>query len=238
VTIIYDAIIFDLDGTIVSEHGGVAESRAAVANLIRNHGYNISNERYANAAQRVIDNALANNRGSWPRNLTGTDAIRRALYAINIPTDLAPYCAEVYKHERVANLELISGALEILESLREKIPLGLITNGDSLDQRKKLNRFSLDRYFSPILISGDLAIEKPNPAIFRLALDIFNVPAGKSVYIGNSFVNDIEGAAAVGINTIWLNEKQDPSPVDAKYFPTTTIHSLLDLEPLLGVGSN
>jgi HAD superfamily hydrolase (TIGR01549 family) len=135
----------------------------------------------------------------------------------------------------MANLALLPDAIEILDLVRAHSPLGLVTNGDSAEQREKLRRCALMDYFDPLVISDDLGISKPEPAIFQQALDALGVSAHRTVYIGNSFANDVEGGAGVGIDTIWLNERGDGPPANAKYLPTATISALRELPPLLGL---
>ena len=233
----YGAVLFDLDGTLISEREGVERSRAAVASLIRDHGHDVSDAQYSSAAQQAIDDALAANHGSWPATFSRQEAIRRALIANDVPADLALPCEQVYKRERMANLALLPDALEILDLVQGHGPLGLVTNGDSAEQREKLRRCALMEYFDPLVISDDLGIAKPEPAIFQQALDALEIPARRAVYIGNSFANDVEGGAAVGLETIWLDERGDGPPANAKYLPTATISALRELPPLLGLAN-
>ncbi len=229
----YDAVLFDLDGTLVSERAGVERARACVAALVRENGHNVSDAQYSQAAQNAIDEALAANHGSWPATFSRQEAIRRALVAVNVPTKLALPCEQVYKRERLANLELLPNALEILDPLRQRGPLGLITNGNSDEQRDKIRRCALADYFDPVVISDDLGITKPHPAIFERALAAIGVTAQRAVYIGNSFANDVEGGAAVGLDTIWLDERGAGPPANARHSPTAIIGALRELRPLL-----
>ena len=230
----YDAVLFDLDGTLVSEREGVERSRAAVAALIRGHGHDVSDAQYSRAAQQAIDDALAANHGSWPATFSRQEAIRRALIANDVPADLAPPCEHVYKRERMANLALLPDARAVLDLAQARGPLGLITNGDSAEQREKLRRCALTEYFDPLVISDDLGVSKPEPAIFAQALNALGIPAQRAVYIGNSYANDVEGGAAVGLNTIWLNERGSAPPANATHLPTAIIRALRELPPLLG----
>ncbi len=87
------------------------------------------------------------------------------------------------------------------------------------------------------VVSGEVGVRKPEPAIFELAIDAIGVPADRSVYIGNSFANDVEGAAAVGLDTVWLDERANGPPSNAKYQPNATIQTLRELRPILGLES-
>jgi putative hydrolase of the HAD superfamily len=69
-------------------------------------------------------------------------------------------------------------------------------------------------------------VTKPDPAIFRHALERIGATAREAVMIGDSWTNDVVGASAVGIRAIWLNRSGHPCP-DA-----TRAHELSTFEPI------
>ena len=110
----------------------------------------------------------------------------------------------------------------------------MITNGASSEQRLKITTVGLDRFFPEPLISDEVGVQKPDPAIFEQALTTLEVLASDAVYIGNSFVNDVEGAAAVGMDTIWLDHHGSGPPPEAATTPTLTTASLRAVQEFLG----
>ena len=103
---------------------------------------------------------------------------------------------------------LFPDARGILENLRQhKIKTGLISNGDTSNQRWKLNREKLTDYFNPIIISGEVGVSKPDLRIFEIALERAEAEKESSWYIGDSLVHDIEPAVKFGMNVIYLNRK-------------------------------
>ncbi|WP_027728579.1 HAD family hydrolase [Treponema sp. C6A8] len=103
---------------------------------------------------------------------------------------------------------LFPDALDLLEKLKEnKIPIGLISNGDTSNQRWKLDKENLTQYFDPIIISGEVGVSKPELRIFEIALNKASAQKESSWYIGDSPVHDIEPALKLGLNVIYLNRK-------------------------------
>lgn len=85
-----------------------------------------------------------------------------------------------------------------------KLRLALISNGGAT-QRKKLAAAQLsESLFASVQISGELGVAKPDPAIFRAALQALGVAPEQAVMIGDSPREDIGGAAALRIRTCWI----------------------------------
>ncbi len=111
--------------------------------------------------------------------------------------------------------DLFADSVPLLDRLKEAgIPLGLITNGDSENQHKKLAKTKLDRFFDPILISAEVGVSKPEPGIFDRARELSgSLPPDQLWYIGDSPVHDIEPARKLGWNVIYLNRvRTAPQP--------------------------
>jgi putative hydrolase of the HAD superfamily len=98
-------------------------------------------------------------------------------------------------------------ARAVLDGLRPHHRLGMITNGAPDLQRLKLAGTGLADYFDPVVVSGDLGIGKPEPAIFAHALERAGVHAGDAVMIGDSWERDIQGALGAGLRAVWINPR-------------------------------
>ena len=72
--------------------------------------------------------------------------------------------------------------------------------------------------FNAVAISGELGVAKPDPAIFRFALDKLGIGAANTWHVGDSLASAVAGAKAAGLTAVWLNRggltrlPQDPSP--------------------------
>ncbi len=100
---------------------------------------------------------------------------------------------------------LLPNTIEILEYLRPKYRLHIITNGFEEIQEKKMRNSNIRDYFDQIINSEMAGVKKPNPLIFELALNRAKVAPEKSLMIGDSLEADILGAQAVGIRAIHFN---------------------------------
>ncbi|WNS44946.1 HAD-IA family hydrolase [Paenibacillus sp. MMS20-IR301] len=124
-------------------------------------------------------------------------------------------------------------ALEILEYCRDRgYLLGLVTNGGKDIQNGKIDLLGLRGYFDTIVISGEVGISKPDPDIYKLALKRLGTTAEATLFIGDHPVNDIWGAAAAGMDTIWLkrNHALDES---LNVQPAATISELDELKNII-----
>ncbi len=98
------------------------------------------------------------------------------------------------------------GAAEVLQSLGKQYKLGIITNGPSFGQRKKLDQSGLRNYFAEeaIIVSGDFGYKKPDLRLFQVAMERLGVQPEESVYVGDIFRNDVYGAIQAGMHAIWI----------------------------------
>lgn len=94
------------------------------------------------------------------------------------------------------------------------VPMGIISNGTSEGQGRKVRTLGLTRWFAPehIIISGEVGLRKPDPAIFQLAAERLGVRPQECWYVGDTFGNDIVPAAEAGWHAVWLNRRGHAVP--------------------------
>ncbi|GMN07599.1 YjjG family noncanonical pyrimidine nucleotidase [Croceitalea sp. MTPC5] len=102
------------------------------------------------------------------------------------------------------------GTFEILDYLRDNYRLHIITNGFEEVQEKKMIQSNIRHYFDVIVNSEMAGVKKPNPKIFKMALNQARVSPDKALMIGDSLEADILGAKNVGIHVIHFNSHQEP----------------------------
>ena len=121
------------------------------------------------------------------------------------PDDAA---AEVAAHWERASPEAVvarRGLGEMLAGLsRQGLTLGVVTNGPSDGQRRKLARLETADAWDAIVISEEVGFEKPDPRIFEAALRQLGAPAAATWFVGDHPENDIAGAEACGLTAFWI----------------------------------
>ncbi|OHT44706.1 YjjG family noncanonical pyrimidine nucleotidase [Flavobacterium tructae] len=126
------------------------------------------------------------------------------------------------------NNHLFEGAIEVLEYLKPKYKLHIITNGFANVQDKKINNAALSGYFETITNSELAGVKKPNSIIFDYALSAAKASKENSVMIGDCLDADVNGALNAGLDAIFFNEKRIEAPQNIKQ-----VNHLLELKKYL-----
>ena len=99
---------------------------------------------------------------------------------------------------------LMPDAEKVVKYLAAKYPLTILSNGFKEVQYYKFEHSGLAKYFTHTIISEEVGINKPQPEIFRIALDRNGITADQALMIGDSYSSDISGAQAAGIDQLWV----------------------------------
>jgi HAD superfamily hydrolase (TIGR01549 family) len=128
----------------------------------------------------------------------------------------------------------------LLEDLGRTYTLGIVSNyPDAEAIRTSMRTLGLDRYFKKVVVSADVGYVKPHSLPFQTCLDALNVTARQTLYVGDNWLADVQGAKRLGmqmVRTIQYEapERFDPQPGDHE--PDAVIDHLTQLAPLLGRG--
>ena len=126
----------------------------------------------------------------------------------------------------------MEGVFETLDILADRgLKLGIVTNGSSLMQNAKIDKFNLRRYMQTVIISKEVGVRKPEAEIFNLALAEIKSDAHSTVYVGDNPINDMLGAINADITPIWMNKGQSWSI--EQYKPQYIISRLTELLVIL-----
>ncbi|MCG9720828.1 pyrimidine 5'-nucleotidase [Shewanella sp. Isolate7] len=127
---------------------------------------------------------------------------------------------------------LLPGAAELVDALYGKVKMGIITNGFTDLQTVRLQRTGLLHAFSPVVISEEVGVAKPDVAIFEHALSQMAHPPREHVLmVGDNPHSDIQGGLNAGFDTCWLNHASQPTPEGIT--PHYQVTSLSELQYLL-----
>jgi putative hydrolase of the HAD superfamily len=187
----YRAILFDLDDTLYDQRSYWRGRLRLALDVVRVRYTQLDHE-------ALVGRAMAERvyMAQWP------DFLRRQ--GVDDETLIAE-AHEVFRREWFERMALADDAAPTLTALRSRYQLGLITNGPSEIQRRKIEHFRLVDYFDPLIVSGEVGVAKPDPAIFRLALERLGIEPAEALFVGDSPEYDLRGAAAAGVPFVWIN---------------------------------
>lgn len=154
--------------------------------------------------------------------------LKKTFDAINysISDQLIDVIAEQYIDYLADFNYLFDGTFEILDYLKPKYQLHIITNGFEEIQSKKLMNSNIHHYFDKIITSESVGVKKPNPKVFTHALEVANAESVNSLMIGDNIEADIHGALNVGMKAIHCNFNE--KNVENEIF--ISINSLLEIK--------
>lgn len=104
---------------------------------------------------------------------------------------------------------LFPNTVEVLDYLKPKYKMHIITNGFVEVQYKKLRNCGLEKYFERVTTSEEAKASKPKAEIFQVALKSVNAKKIESLMIGDDLQNDILGAKKFGIDQVYFNPEQE-----------------------------
>ncbi|MGS2618217.1 HAD family hydrolase [Micromonospora sp. LZ34] len=238
------AVLFDLDATLL-DYGEAAYRRTVqrvCTSLATRYG-DIDRDRLADiylsvnrARFQAAEGRIARtSHGSADGTSIWREGWHRALLETGCTDDEALTSAvDLYAEDRRRSYRLYDDAIDVLRTIRQRdLPVGIVTNGPAATQREKIAVTGLAEHVQVVIVSGEVGVAKPDPTIFRLALDALGVPAERSWYVGDSLRVDITGARRAGWGkAIWVNRAGVACP-PGSVAPDREIRTLRDLLPVL-----
>ena len=233
-------VFFDLDDTIVAFEAVADDSwnRAIAKNAGRLGA--LAPEAVFRAlrasAREYWSDPDRHRRGRLDLNGARRQIVFAGLSALGVSDPLLVECLSAdYDSIRNAAVHVFPGALEVLQAFRaEGRALALITNGTKASQRAKIDRFDLGRLFDLILVEEEFGVGKPDPAVYRHALQSLALDPASTVMVGDNWAWDIVGAARVGIAPVWVNREKRPRPAGDPVPGVREVRSVAELPALLG----
>ena len=224
--LVYDAIFFDVDDTLLSFSRC---SRQAFADTFA--ALEIPLEESAYACFLEIDRCL------WARQKQGEITVRQVLdrrfgqLAERLGIEPAGDMQAIFQEKLAQTHQTEPGAWEILAYAGKICPLYAASNGIYDMQVQRLRLAGLEPYFQDIFVSDALGAEKPQREFFEQCLRKSGKRRENILWIGDSLEADIAGAAAVGLDTCWYNPRGLPAP-DAP-FPQYIVRKLEECRKLI-----
>jgi HAD superfamily hydrolase (TIGR01662 family) len=196
------AVLFDVDFTLAKPGPLLGPEGYRLAG--ERHGLALDPRRYERARAAAVEDLehhpeLDHDEEIWIRFTE--DIIRGMGGEGQSITSLAVEIVNAWEHS--TNFELYEDAPPVLRELRRHgLKIGLVSN-TSRDLARFIDTFSLD--VDAWVASGLHGKVKPSPSIFRAVLDLLGVPPEEAVMVGDSLVDDIEGARSIGMRAFLLD---------------------------------
>ena len=119
---------------------------------------------------------------------------------------------------------MIPGITDMLDWLTKRALVGVISNGFTKTQYKKLKFSGLDKYITRIIVSEEIGINKPNSRLFDYAVQETGATQ-PLLMVGDNFMADVLGAMKAGWNAIWFNPHNRPGRLSDKELAETGVDS-------------
>jgi putative hydrolase of the HAD superfamily len=190
-------IFFDLGQTLINEWGFINYFDMRFFEMLNGFGARINFRNY----QTIRDNVIRNRK-------IGHGSVRELIIEV-----CKLICQQGYGKIIVEKLEpelkearrnffcLFDDAEQTMNSLLIQYDLGIIAN-QSVDILKILEESKINRFFKVIVISSEVKVRKPDPEIFRLAMNLANTSPEHCIMVGDRLDNDIGPANKLGMKTI------------------------------------
>ena len=194
-------ILFDIDDTLVDHSSAF---RAATLALHQQAGVSAAMDDFfatwAVAHRRHFDRYLV---GELSYAQQGRARIRDAIDpGASDQTADAMFATYIASYEEA--WRLFPDVIPCLDSLREH-QLGVISNGQAHQQRKKLDRTEIADRFGCVVISEECGHAKPAAEIFLRACSAAGVSPQRTIYVGDLYDLDAEAARRAGLVGVWLD---------------------------------
>lgn len=204
----YDAVFFDLDGTLwnnldCSNYILKVVMPDIMARVNEKDSNNVVNAFNAVFLEMLQEYGIYSNRVR-----SRVERFERLFKYYGVDDGpLAQELANKYAAARKLYMRnfLKGDTLQVLQDLLDRdLKLGVITNGVGIIQRQTLEGLGLHEFFEHVVISGLLGYQKPDRRIFEYALKRAQCSPERVLYVGDNPSVDVAGANRVGIRSVWL----------------------------------
>ncbi|MGZ8612770.1 MAG: HAD family hydrolase [Actinomycetota bacterium] len=208
----YEAVFFDARETLVHPHPTFPD---LFATILQREGHDVAVETIRDRIHVVFDRfeRAAETNELWTTTPERSRAFWHDVYGIFLRDlgieDGNGLVDRLYaEFTDLANYRLFEDVPPVLDRLRHAgLELGVVSNFEAwLEQL--LEELGVIGYFDVRVISGVEGMEKPDPRIFRLAMDRAGVRPEGSVYVGDNPEFDVGPAAAVGMLPVLIDRRE------------------------------
>lgn len=213
----YNHYLFDLYGTLVDIHTNEeAEMLWQRMNvLLAMHGVHTTSKKlqelYLSEVTRQEEIARKQ-RGPFAEiDIAAVFETFFTAHSVPIEPQIIEQLTRAFRVMSIEKLKLFPGVPALLQRLHQQGKGAfLVSNAQALFTLPELSALNLTQYFDGIVISSEEGIKKPDPAIYHLTLERYNLEATKTVMVGNDDGADCWGAHHAGLDSMYIFTEQSP----------------------------
>jgi YjjG family noncanonical pyrimidine nucleotidase len=225
-------IFFDLDHTLWDYDRNCEEALNEIYDDFQLQNIGIANEKLFLEAFHKVNNRL------WDcydkREITSEELRHRRFREVFDEFGIADKSICDYLHDAYMIISpnkphLLPGAKAILDYLKPKYSIHIITNGIADIQSMKMKASGIENYFESVTCSQKANARKPEKEIFEYAINMANTTINQSVMIGDNILVDIAGAINANMDFVHYGPQLNFSEQCGKF----TVKHLLELKQFL-----
>lgn len=227
---IYTCVLLDVDNTLLDFD---AAERQALVEMLAEYDipHDIQSCEVYHKLNRELWDAFA--KGKISKAKLFQTRFARFMQALELPDNgKGKEMNDRYEELLATHADLIPGALNALEELGEVATLATVSNGAAAVQQARIKASGVERYMDGIYISEKVGASKPSAKFFEHALKDLGISnRSRVLMVGDDLLADIKGGQNAGVDTCWVNFKNEENTTGIK--PTYEIHSYEELYKLV-----
>ena len=209
------AIIFDLDNTLIDRQRAFREM------LIRKFSSLFKDEELVN--DMVQDVIKWDNNGTVERIVV----FKKWAEKYNVTSITPEQLDKEWSNESGTVAFLYEDVKATLIKLKEKYKLAILTNGNTVSQRRKLNTINIYDLLDYSLVSSEYSTKKPDKQIFEYTAKQLGLETNECIYVGDNYNIDVLGSRNAGMTPIYVSRKGET------HNDVTTIKEIAELLKIL-----
>lgn len=223
-------VYFDLDDTLLdhthAEHFALRDMHASADQPFGDHSFDAVHALYRKINPVVWRKYSA---GEFTKRQAKVGRFSELLDGLGLDTTADEDLAHRYLDTYSDHWKAVEGAFEAFQTISERLPVGILTNGFVEIQQAKLRRFPvLDEVSQVVVISEEVGVLKPDPALFAESARRAGMQAHEILYVGDSLSSDVNGGTGAGWKVAWFSEESHDHPDVYSFTEWDTVPGLVE----------